>query len=122
MRALGKTILLTTHYMEEAEQLADRICILRQGLVVAEGTPQSLRAATDGRTRVRFTLPDRTDVSALAPAVTMRDGLASLETTTPAKTLHDLTAWALERNLELADLEVTRPSLEDVYLELTAHE
>jgi len=122
MRSLGKTILLTTHYMDEAQQLADRICILRHGVVVAEGTPQSLRAATDGRTRVRFTLPAGADLAALAPPVTVEDGVAWLETTTPAQTLHDLTAWALARDLDLADIEVTRPSLEDVYLELTAHE
>jgi ABC-2 type transport system ATP-binding protein len=122
MRALGKTILLTTHYMDEAQQLADRICILRQGTVVAEGTPQSLRAATDGRTRVRFSLSADADVSTLALPLTLQDGVATLETATPTRTLNELSAWALARDLELPDIEVTRPSLEDVYLELTAHE
>ena len=61
MRTLGKTIVLTTHYMDEAQYLADRICVIAAGKVVAEGTPETLRAGTDQRTHIRFELPDGVD-------------------------------------------------------------
>jgi ABC-2 type transport system ATP-binding protein len=122
MRTLGKTILLTTHYMDEAQYLADRICVIAAGTVVAEGTPESLRAGTERRTRIRFEMPVGLDAAALPVAVTMEAGMAVIESPTPTRSLHDLTAWAVAQGLELPNLEVTRPSLEDVYLELTAHE
>jgi ABC-2 type transport system ATP-binding protein len=122
MRSLGKTIVLTTHYMDEAQALADRICVIAGGLIVAQGTPETLRGSSDTQTRVRFSLPADTDVAAL-PVKASRDGMvAVVETATPTATLHELTGWALQRGLELSDLEVTRPSLEDVYLELTRGE
>jgi len=119
MRAFGKTIVLTTHYMDEAQTLADRICVLRAGEVVAVGTPAELRKTTERRTRIRFSVPAGTDLGGLTPPATVADGQAMIETATPSQTVHDVTGWALARNLDLADLEVTRPSLEDVYLELT---
>jgi ABC-2 type transport system ATP-binding protein len=121
LRALGKTILLTTHYMDEAQNLADRICVIARGEVVAQGTPQSLRAA-EQRTRIRFTLADGTDVASLPLPASVIDGTATIETTTPTKSVHALTEWAVARNLELQNFEVLRPSLEDVYLELVGHE
>jgi ABC-2 type transport system ATP-binding protein len=122
MRTLGKTIVLTTHYMDEAQYLADRICVIAAGTVVAEGTPETLRAGTERRTRIRFQLPDGLDAAALPLPVTVESGMAVIETPTPTRSLRDLTTWAVAQGLELPNLEVTRPSLEDVYLELTTHE
>ena len=121
LRALGKTILLTIHYMDEAQNLADRICVIASGEVVAQGTPQSLRAA-EQRTRIRFALPDRVDVASLPLPASVADGMMTIETTTPTKSVHALTEWAIARNLELQNFEVLGPSLEDVYLELVGHE
>jgi ABC-2 type transport system ATP-binding protein len=122
MRTLGKTILLTTHYMDEAQYLADRICVIAAGTVVAEGTPETLRAGTEQRTRIRFEMPAGLEATALPIAVKLEAGMAVIETPNPTRSLRDLTAWAVAQGLELPNLEVTRPSLEDVYLELTAHE
>jgi ABC-2 type transport system ATP-binding protein len=122
MRTLGKTIVLTTHYMDEAQYLADRICVIAAGTVVAEGTPETLRAGTERRTRIRFQMPAGLDAAALPLPVTVETGMAVIETPTPTRSLRDLTTWAVAQGLELPNLEVTRPSLEDVYLELTTHE
>jgi ABC-2 type transport system ATP-binding protein len=118
MRTLGKTIVLTTHYMDEAQYLADRICVIASGQVVAEGTPETLRARTEQRTHIRFELPADLDAAKVPMALTMTNGFAVIETTTPTRSLLDLTTWAVAQGLELPNLEVTRPSLEDVYLEL----
>jgi ABC-2 type transport system ATP-binding protein len=122
MRTLGKTIVLTTHYMDEAQYLADRICVIAAGKVVAEGTPETLRAGTEQRTRIRFEMPAGMDATALPIAVRVEAGMAVIETPTPTRSLRDLTVWAVAQGLELPNLEVARPSLEDVYLELTTHE
>ena len=122
LRTLGKTIVLTTHYMDEAQYLADRICVIAMGQVVAEGTPESLRAGTDQMTHIRFEIPDGMDVSALPIKANALEGRVVIETQTPTRTLNELTTWAVARGLELANLEVARPSLEDVYLELTKDE
>ena len=122
LRRLGKTILLTTHYMDEAQSLADRICVIARGLVVAQGTPEALRAGTERRTLIRFAIPRGVDLETLPLHPASSDGVATIETTNPTRAVHEVTSWALERGLELEGLEVTRPSLEDVYLELTGHE
>jgi ABC-2 type transport system ATP-binding protein len=104
LRALGKTILLTTHYLDEAEQLADRVAVLRDGVIVREGSPADLTGGIV-ETVIRF----------------KRNGEDVVERTQdPTRRLHELTAEALARGEELAELEVLRPTLEDVYLELTA--
>jgi ABC-2 type transport system ATP-binding protein len=118
---LGKTVLLTTHYMEEAQRLADRIVVIAQGRIVAEGTPETIGGRNLAATVIRFSLPAGTSVSDV-PARDARiddDGHVSLNTSEPTKLLHELTAWALANGGELAGLEVQRPSLEDVYLDLT---
>ena len=119
LRSLGKTILLTTHYMDEAEALADRVAIMVQGRIVAEGTPSEL-AQRNGRTIIRFrtevegvTLPEELELEQ-----EMVNGVHSLTTDTPTHTLHLLTTWAVENGIELEDLAVARPSLEDVFVEL----
>jgi ABC-2 type transport system ATP-binding protein len=122
MRTLGKTIVLTTHYMDEAQYLADRICVIAAGRVVAQGTPETLRAGTEQLTHIRFELSNGIDADALPLAVNVHEGIAIIETATPTRTLNELTTWAVAHGLELPNLEVARPSLEDVYLELTAHE
>jgi ABC-2 type transport system ATP-binding protein len=122
MRTLGKTIVLTTHYMDEAQNLADRICVIAAGKVVAQGTPETLRAGTGQLTHIRFDLPDGVDIRSAPGKSVVRDGVVIIETPAPTRSLHELTTWAVALGLELPNLEVTRPSLEDVYLELTNHE
>jgi ABC-2 type transport system ATP-binding protein len=119
IRTLGRTVLLTTHYMDEAQNLADRICVIAGGELVAEGSPETLGGRQTAAARIRFALPDGVDVGALPLAARVDNGRIVVETDTPTRTLHELTAWALARDLELGGLEVLRPTLEDVYLELT---
>jgi ABC-2 type transport system ATP-binding protein len=106
LRSLGKTILLTTHYLDEAEQLADRVAVLREGRIVREGTPAELTGDTS-ETEVRY----------------RRDGHeVVIRTTEPTRLLHELTQEALAEGRELEGLTVRRPTLEDVYLSLTGSE
>lgn len=116
--ALGKTIFLTTHFMDEAQVLADRVAIIAKGRIVIEGPPETLGGRSDGATRVRFSLPDGAELPAGFGAT--RDGADYvLESGTPTRTLNELTGWAISADLELIGVEVSRPSLEDVYLQLT---
>jgi len=118
---LGKTIFLTTHFMDEAEYLADRVAVMADGRIVATGTVDDLIRTGASGARVRFRLPD---------GVVPPEGLGArpdgsiwrLETTAPTRTLHELTSWAVDASVELADLEVSRRSLEEIYLELTGGE
>src|SRR6516164_2106410 len=104
LRSLGTTILLTTHYLDEAEQLSDRVAVLREGRIVRVGAPSELTGEA-AETEIRY----------------RRNGTMIVEQTSePTRRLYELTAEAVERGEELADLEVRRPTLEDVYLELTA--
>ncbi len=107
LRELGKTILLTTHYLDEAQELADRVAIVKDGRVLAIGPPRELGVG-GGAERYRVTYRDR------------EGGLVELDTEEPTALLHSLTERALEEGWELRDLTVGRPTLEDVYLELTA--
>ena len=115
---LGKTILLTTHYMDEAQALADRVIVIAAGRIVASGTPSSIGGRASGTARVSFSLPLGVTVADLpVPAATGGDGVV-IDTTEPTRVLHALTSWALERDVELVGLTVSRPSLEDIYLDL----
>ncbi|HET9198479.1 MAG TPA: ABC transporter ATP-binding protein [Solirubrobacterales bacterium] len=105
LRDLGKTVFLTTHYMDEAQRLADRVTIIAAGRVVARGTPQDLGERESAETTIRYRAGGEEVV---------------VQTRTPVETLHEITAAALAGGEPLEGLEVTRPSLEDVYLELTA--
>jgi ABC-2 type transport system ATP-binding protein len=120
---LGKTVLLTTHYMDEAQQLADDVAIIAAGEIVAEGPPATLVGRGTAATVVRFRLPgdgDRNLPDPLAAQATVAGGVLEIRTADPTRTLHELTGWALDRGFPLEELSVARPSLEDVYLELTA--
>ena len=120
---LGKTILLTTHYMDEAQALADRVIVIARGEIVAQGPPDSLGGGVALDARIRFLLPDGISVADLPVTVaSCSDGAVVIETSEPTKVLHELTGWSLARGHELTGLSVTRPSLEDVYLGLTAEE
>ena len=118
---LGKTILLTTHYMDEAQALANRVVVIAAGRVVAEGSPESIGGRAHADAQIRFVLPAGTNLEDLPVAVTPETGGIVLTVTAePTKVLNRLTGWALERGQELESLSVRRPSLEDTYLELTA--
>ncbi|HEX5512532.1 MAG TPA: ABC transporter ATP-binding protein [Actinomycetales bacterium] len=123
LRLLGKTVLLTTHYMDEAEHLADRVAVVVAGRLVALGAPSEIGEAQGATSLVGFRLPPRVSVGDLPrlEGGLVPDGLGwRLHTTTPTTSLNVLTSWARDRGLELPGLTVTRPSLEDVYLQLVA--
>jgi ABC-2 type transport system ATP-binding protein len=107
LRSLGKTVLLTTHYLDEAEQLADRVAVLREGRIVREGTPRELTSGDAAEVEIRF----------------RRNGEETvLRTADPTRVLHELTGAALAAGERLERLEVRRPTLEDVYLSLVEDE
>jgi ABC-2 type transport system ATP-binding protein len=108
LKDLGKTVLLTTHYLDEAQELADRVAIIKGGRILAEGSPRELGVTGPARYRVAY-----------------RNGSGELtvqETDDPTVLLHELTSQALGRDERLLDISVTRPTLEDIYLQLTADE
>jgi ABC-2 type transport system ATP-binding protein len=117
LRDAGKTVLLTTHYLDEAQALADRVAILVAGRIRTEGPPESLVAGH--ATRITFRLPDGTELPARFEPVEAADGRVELHAHEPLRLVHALTAWAVENDVDLTDLQVRRPSLEDVYLDLT---
>ena len=119
LRSLGKTVVLTTHYMDEAEHLADRVAIIVQGEIVAEGTPGELMHRS-GSTMIRFKTRPGADVPPedLGAESTGDDGRYAITTGTPTSSLHRLTGWALERGVDLEELVVSTPTLEDVFIEL----
>jgi ABC-2 type transport system ATP-binding protein len=119
----GMTVLLTTHYLDEAEHLADRVGVLKAGRLIAEGAPSELiRAETE--TRVAFELPDGITAvelgDVLPDVVSIVGSRVTFSTTGPTAAVAALTGWAVGRGLELPDLSVTRPTLEDVFLGLVA--
>ena len=125
LRALGKTVFLTTHYMDEAEYLADRIAVLAGGRIVAEGTPRTLGGRDRMNTSISFTLPDglvpRDLPAGLSPlAEPGAAGLTVVHTESPLVHLQMLGTWALGHGFDLPDLDVHRPTLEEVYLSLTS--
>jgi ABC-2 type transport system ATP-binding protein len=123
LRTLGKTVFLTTHYMDEAEHLADRIAVIAAGRIVAEGTPRTLGGRDRLPATISFTLPTGVTPQALPAdlqARAERDGDRLMLTGQhPLDHIRQLADWALARGLDLPDLDVRRPSLEDVYLHLT---
>jgi ABC-2 type transport system ATP-binding protein len=118
LRTLGKTVFLTTHYMDEAEHLADHIAIINNGTIIAHGTPQTLGGRERMAARISFTLPFGISLDELPVRARADDGRATLESGQPLADVKALADWAASRGIDLPDLDVRRPSLEDVYLQL----
>jgi ABC-2 type transport system ATP-binding protein len=125
LRDLGKTVFLTTHYLEEAQALADRVAIISAGRIVATGSPDELTGDGQDRTEISFRLPAGVQAPDLPFAVRtsarIDAGAVSLTAEDPVPLLRELTNWAAERGVGLPGLTVAAPTLEDVYLELTEH-
>jgi ABC-2 type transport system ATP-binding protein len=120
LAGLGKTIFLTSHSMDEVQYLADRVAIIAAGKIVAEGTPDTLAGREKAVAIVRFQLPAAAQLPERLRQVAHVDGdSVELESDDPTRTLYDVTSWAIQSGITLDGLEVTRPSLEDVYLEIT---
>lgn len=116
----GTTVLLTTHYMDEVEALAQRVAVLFGQEIVASGTPDSIGGRDVGAVTIRFRLPEGVSAAALPmEAMPAEDGHVEIRTEDEVRVLHELTGWALEGGHPLAGLSVLRVSLEDVYLGLT---
>jgi ABC-2 type transport system ATP-binding protein len=121
LRALGKTVVLTTHYMDEAERLADRIAVIVGGKIIAQGSPHTLGGRSEAGASIRFRAAGPPLPEALSRLITSRRGDATeLSADDPVRTLHELTGWAIDQGVALEALEVSRPSLEDAYLSLIA--
>jgi ABC-2 type transport system ATP-binding protein len=123
LKSLGKTIFLTTHYMDEAQHLADRVAILAAGKIVARGRPDELGGASEQAAVIRFRVPggvtpDQLRSAAQVP-VEVAGGEASIQSEDPQQVLYRLLSWAEREGRRLEALEVSRPSLEDVFLQLT---
>ena len=119
LAALGKTVLLTTHYMDEAQYLADRVAVISEGRIVAEGAPATLGGRDSARATVSFALPDGVMPPPDLGTHRFTDGSVEFAPEDLTGALHRLTGWALEQSISLDSLRVLRPSLEDVYLQLT---
>jgi ABC-2 type transport system ATP-binding protein len=120
---LGKTVFLTTHFMDEAQTLADRVAIMRSGEIIASGRPEELGGRDLRPAEIRFVLPagwSLGDLPDVADAERSMQGDRVLVTTRePVRVANAITGWALGRDIELGHLTVTQPTLEDIYLELT---
>ena len=121
LRGSGTTIMLTTHYMDEAQALAGRLAVISDGQIVAEGTPATIGGRDTARARIHFTLPPGCTAADLPVDAMPAGGLVTVQTAEPTQTLHQLTGWALRQGTVLDQLTVDRPSLEDIYLRLTDH-
>ena len=119
LAGLGKTVLLTTHYMDEAQFLADRVAVVADGRIVAEGSPASLGHRDRAQARIRYRPAPGMPAPAGLRSQPANDGFTEVRVDDLLHSLHELTGWALDHGVELEGLEVTRPSLEDIYLALT---
>src|SRR5579875_32275 len=120
---LGKTVFLTTHFMDEAQYLGDRVAVMRAGEIIAEGTPDELGGRDRRPAEIRFALPDAVTLDALPDVprerLTLDSGQALVLTRQPVRAAHLITGWALERGIGLGSFQIAQPTLEDIYLELT---
>ena len=118
LASLGKTILLTTHYMDEAQFLANRVAVIARGEIVAQGTPESLGNRQSAKTVIAFTA-ETAEAIPVAGLHVGENGRMEIRSDDPTRDLNALTGWAIDREIDLVDLTVARPTLEDIYLELT---
>jgi len=116
---LGKTVLLTTHYMDEAQYLADRVAVIAHGRIVAQGTPSTLGFRDQAKVQVRYRLPDGIVPPEGLWAREGSDGFVEVAVDDAVTDVHRLLHWAIDQGVDLAGFEVKRPTLEDVYLSLT---
>jgi ABC-2 type transport system ATP-binding protein len=116
---LRKTVFLTTHFMDEAQVLADRVAIISKGEIVVEGPPDTLAGRDAMQARIRYRLPAGAPEPPALGQTPQADGSFEIRADDPTATLHELTGWALQAGVRFETLDVTRPSLEDVYLEIT---
>jgi ABC-2 type transport system ATP-binding protein len=119
LASLGKTVLLTTHYMDEAQYLADRVAVIAGGRIVAEGAPQTLAGRDRVAPRIRYRRPENFQPPTDLAGQLSGDGFTEFAPADLTRDLHRLTGWAIEHRVTLDGLQVIRPSLEDIYLELT---
>jgi ABC-2 type transport system ATP-binding protein len=119
LAALGKTVLLTTHYMDEAQYLADRVAVIAAGRIVAQGSPASIGGRDMAQATVRYRVPTGTVPPADLGGTATADGVVTFAPDDLTQALYRLSGWAIEHGVSLAGLEIARPSLEDVYLALT---
>ena len=122
LTALGKTVFLTTHFMDEAQYLASRVAVIARGEIVAEGPPSTLAGRDTMQTVIRFRVSDGVRTAPPLGQVATADGTFEVHADDPTKALHELTGWAIDHGTTFDRLEVTQPTLEDVYLELTGGE
>ena len=120
LRSEGTTILLTTHNLEEAQALADRVVVLAAGTVVADGAPDAVGGRDTARASISFALPDDYGIQDLPLPAQAGDGAVVVETSNATRALLELTQWADRNGIVLAGLTVGRPTLEDTYLNLTS--
>ncbi|HWS58919.1 MAG TPA: ABC transporter ATP-binding protein [Actinotalea sp.] len=121
LRDLGATILLTTHYLDEAQHLADRVVVIDHGRIVAQGTPEQLTESAGLATMISFRLPRdvaAADLPTIGQEVRVIGSVAEVRTSSATADVNTLAAWAVARGVELESLTLARPSLEDVYLDL----
>ena len=119
LTAIGKTVFLTTHFMDEAQYLANRVAVIAKGEIVAEGPPSTIGGRDTAQTVIRFRVAHGDGLPHLGEVDTDGDGTLVLRTEDPTKALYQLTTWAVDKGVALDGIEVARPTLEDVYLELT---
>jgi ABC-2 type transport system ATP-binding protein len=122
LRSLGKTVVLTTHYMDEAQHLADRVIVIAHGKIVAEGPPETIGGRATAATRITFSVPDQYSAAIPFDSIRRRNGAFTVESTDATRDLHRLTSWALDAGVTLEGLTVAKPSLEDVYLALVGED
>jgi ABC-2 type transport system ATP-binding protein len=118
LQELGKTVFLTTHYMDEAQHLASSVAIIVAGRVVAEGAPDII-TSRDPETRIRFRMQPNNELPSGLGSISKAGDVVEIATSGPTETLHTLTTWAVEHGIELDALTVTRATLEEIYLDLT---
>ncbi|GMQ94356.1 MAG: ABC transporter ATP-binding protein [Acidimicrobiia bacterium] len=120
LTSLGKTVLLTTHYMDEAQYLADRVAVIARGRIVAEGTPDTLGGRESASTLITFQSNGQSIEGLPSDDIShSENGRVTVRSTDPTRDLYRITGWAIDHGVDLVGLSVSRPSLEDIYLRLT---